>query len=180
MPPGAAIISHMDYQFRKANAADVPAIAEIYLAGKAFLKAQGIDQWQGPYPSAQTAAEDVAAGIAYVLEDAAAHVAAVAVVSGEDPFYRTLSGKWLQDGPYATIHRMAISPAARGQGLARPLFLHCLRLAEAAGVSSVRVDTHPQNKIMQAAILRAGFTQCGMLRVYDGTRRIGYERLFTD
>jgi GNAT superfamily N-acetyltransferase len=167
----------MEYQFRKATEADIPAIVELYTAARVFLKQQGIDQWQGPlHPSAETAAKDIVAEHAYVLADESQRVAATAsLVAGEDPFYSNLKGAWLVPGPYVTVHRVAVSPFARGHGLSGLLLSHSIALAKKAGARSVRVDTHPDNKIMQAAIRRAGFVYCGELKVYDNTTRYGYE-----
>jgi len=172
----------MAYHFRSAAEADIPAVAKIFDAARAFLKEQGIEQWQGAmHPSVETERTDISVQTAYVLEDDSSHiVAAVSIVPGEDPFYSKLEGAWLSDGPYATIHRVAVSKDVRGQGISKILLLRCITRARELGVRSVRIDTHPDNKIMQAAIRGAGFTECGRLRVYDNTTRLGYELVFKD
>ena len=39
----------------------------------------------------------------------------------------------------------------------------------------LRVDTHADNKVMQAAILRAGFQYRGIIYVRDHSPRLAYE-----
>ena len=49
------------------------------------------------------------------------------------------------------------------------------------GVGSVRVDTHPDNRAMRAALEKAGFAACGELLLdrcgEAGDPRVGYERI---
>ena len=41
--------------------------------------------------------------------------------------------------------------------------------------SSLRIDTHQSNYIMQKQIERAGFQRCGIIYVRDGSPRIAYQ-----
>ena len=41
----------------------------------------------------------------------------------------------------------------------------------------LRVDTHEKNIAMRRAILRQGFSYCGMIRAEDGTLRLAFDRL---
>ena len=52
---------------RKATKADLPAILEIIDAAKAYLKEQGINQWQAGYPTNQDIEKDIEQKISYVL-----------------------------------------------------------------------------------------------------------------
>ena len=69
----------------------------------------------------------------------------------------------------------------RGQGVAGRLFASVCDLAASRGVGSVRVDTHPDNRAMRAALEKAGFTACGELLLdrceEAGDPRVGYERV---
>lgn len=59
-------------------------------------------------------------------------------------------GAWLNDKPYAVVHRIAIAEGTRGIGS------FCLNWAlEQAG--NVRIDTHIDNKPMQELLKKLGF-----------------------
>ena len=81
------ILYNMELIFGKAKAADSTQIGILFEKGKQFLKAQGIQQWQGSHsPSAAVAEADIRKGIGYVLRTPDGEVAAyAAIIPGEDP-----------------------------------------------------------------------------------------------
>ena len=52
---------------RRATKADLPAILTIINEAKAYLKEQGINQWQAGYPTNQDIEKDIEQQISYVL-----------------------------------------------------------------------------------------------------------------
>ena len=172
-------------EFRQSQIGDLSQIVRIAEDAKAFLRASGVSQWQrGSYPDRALFAADVANGIGYVLHDGERVVAVCAVTFDDEPSYRHLvKGAWLtgNDASYATIHRSAVAADCRGQGLAGRLFASVCDLVAKRGVGSVRVDTHPDNRAMRAALERAGFVACGEFLLERceeaGDPRIGYERV---
>ena len=77
-------------KLRKAGAADVEAMAALFDQARAALKAAGVDQWQDGYPNREDAARDVAAGTAYVLEEAGQVLGTACIAFGEEPTYRVI------------------------------------------------------------------------------------------
>ena len=172
-------------EFRQSQTEDLDQIVRIAEDAKAFLRANGVSQWQrGSYPDRALFASDIENGIGYVMADGGRVCAVCAVTFGDEPSYRHLvMGAWLtgDEAAYATIHRSAVASECRGQGVAGRLFASVCDLAASRGVGSVRVDTHPDNTAMRSALERAGFVPCGEL-VLDrceeaGDPRIGYERI---
>ena len=172
-------------QFRQSQTEDLDQIVRIAEDAKAFLRANGVSQWQrGSYPDRALFASDIENGIGYVMADGNRVCAVCAVTFDEEPSYRRLvKGAWLtgDEAAYATIHRSAVASECRGQGIAGRLFASVCDLAAGRGVGSVRVDTHPDNTAMRLALEKAGFVPCGEL-VLDrceeaGDPRIGYERI---
>jgi GNAT superfamily N-acetyltransferase len=174
-----------NFHFRPAAAADLDAMAQIAAEAKAFLRRQGVDQWQrGPYPDRACFAADIRAGLGHVLARGDAVAAVCALSLGPDPTYRRpLDGRWLTSDEtlYAVLHRVAVSRDFRARGLAAVLFDAAAALAADRGAQSLRIDTHPDNRPMQAALARSGFARCTTLRLADGAEagelRLGYERL---
>ena len=172
-------------QFRQSQTEDLDQIVRIAEDAKAFLRANGVSQWQrGSYPDRALFASDIENGIGYVMADGNRVCAVCAVTFGDEPSYRHLvKGAWLtgDEAAYATIHRSVVASECRGQGVAGRLFASVCDLAAGRGIGSVRVDTHPDNRAMRMALEKAGFVPCGEL-VLDrceeaGDPRIGYERI---
>ena len=158
--------------------------------GRAALARLGIDQWQGPDPSREAIAADIAAGRTRVALDEEGKVAGTLMFaeSGESDYANVVAGKWLTDFPavpteglaaYATIHRVAVDAGHTRQGVSRFLFARAIDEARSRGFRSVRVDTHAGNIPMQSALAKAGFTQCCeiMLTIPDEPtpHRLGFE-----
>ena len=177
-------------QFRPANPADFDDILRITAAARAYLAAQGSDQWAGGNPTPERIREDIARGFDQLAVDekTGAVLGVVAAVDEPEADYDNLtSGAWLTEarndpaqGPstYMVLHRMAVAPEARRRGVATFLLAECLKLARARGFASVRVDTHHKNTPMQGGFEKAGFTRCCELLItspLEPTKeRIGY------
>ncbi len=169
------------FEGRRAEERDVASLVIIGEQAKAYLKSQGVDQWQGEYPNADTYRDDISKGQAYVLTENGEAVAYVALIRGDDPCYATIDGAWLtEDAPYTTIHRSMVAESARGSGASVELFGFCEDLSYGMGVGSIRVDTHEKNAPMNGLLIKNGYTYCGMIEVnaaegHDRARR-AYEK----
>ena len=90
-------------------------------------------------------------------------------ITGDEPTYQVLlNGRWHADRPYGTIHRLASNGTVRG--VSRACFDFCTGLSD-----YVRVDTHADNRAMQAAIEGYGFRKCGNIYASSGTLRTAYD-----
>jgi GNAT superfamily N-acetyltransferase len=161
--------------FRKATIADIEAIVDIMAAASARLGAAGIDQWQRGYPNRTSVEKDVAEGVGMVLSEGDTILVYGAVIFTGEPAYNDLTGgEWLTTGDYACVHRLCANEIFVGMGFSK----HFMMAAEAMAserVKSIRIDTHPDNKIMQGLISRLGYTYCG--DVVIESRRLAYEKI---
>jgi len=165
-------------ELRKAAARDVEAMAALYDGARTALKAAGVDQWQDGYPDASAAAQDVAAGTAYVLEEAGLVVGTACLAFGEEPTYRAIErGAWQGRGEYGYLHRVAVSNQIKGRGAAGLFFQELKRQAERRGVSVLRGDTHRDNRPMRRAMEKNGFSYRGIIHLEDGAERLAFEWL---
>ena len=114
---------------------------------------------------------DIKNGDCYCVVDDAGHVVGTfAFIVGKDPNYKEIrNGSWLNDRPYATIHRLASDGTCRG--VADTCFRWCLARQE-----NIRVDTHADNKILQRFLQKYGFSFCGIIRVANGTERLAFQK----
>jgi GNAT superfamily N-acetyltransferase len=162
--------------FRKAKIEDIDTVEQIMLAASGRLGAAGIDQWQRGYPNRTSVERDVADGVGYVVCDGEQIVAYGAVIfTGEVAYNDLTGGEWLTAGDYACVHRVCVNEIFVGMGFSKQ-FMMAVEAMAAERVKSIRIDTHPDNKIMQGLIRAMGYTYCG--DVVIESRRLAYEKIF--
>ncbi|PTX17456.1 L-amino acid N-acyltransferase YncA [Halanaerobium congolense] len=165
-------------EFRQAEMKDIPQIMEIIQAAQQYLKEEGIDQWQNNYPNPESLKADIINKNSYLIEDKDKIIATAAVIFGDDPTYSYIEGgKWLSSGNYGVIHRAAVAENYKGQGIVSEIFAQTYKLAAAKGITSIRIDTHSENKAMQRVIKKEGFQYCGIIYTEDNSKRFAYEKL---
>jgi len=161
---------------RKTTPADIPIIAELFDQSRAALCAAGVDQWQDGAPNESTARRDMEAGTSYVLEDGGEVIATACLAFGHEPTYDVIEqGAWASDEPYGFLHRVAVSPRAKGKGAAGLFFDELKRQAVERGIRVLRGDTHRDNRPMQRVMAKNGLEYRGVIHVEDGTERLAYE-----
>ena len=143
---------------------------------KEFLKTQGVDQWQSGYPDMKTISEDLSRGRGYFITDGSKTAAYLCIDFAGESSYETLQGNWKSDLPYAVVHRMAISGAYRGLGIASIAFGLVEKLCIQKGIYSVRVDTDENNAIMRHVLTKNGFDYCGTIW-FDNSVKLAYEKI---
>lgn len=155
---------------RNATLDDIPRMREIFAIARRFMAATGNpNQWADTYPSLEQLQDDINSGDSYVCLEADRVVATFVLRGGDDPTYDVIyQGSWKNDNPYATIHRIASSGEVQG------IFTHAMMFA-LLHYSTIRIDTHRDNKVMQKAILKAGFIYCGIIHCWNGDERLAYQ-----
>ncbi|MDR0897588.1 MAG: GNAT family N-acetyltransferase [Oscillospiraceae bacterium] len=162
---------------RKMTPQDLPQVMQIIAEAQAFLGVQGVDQWQDGYPGEALIREDIETGRGYVLaEGDQVRAMAVVALDGEPTYDTIYEGAWTTPEPYACFHRTAVGAAFRGTGAADALIASCEAVAKAAGLYSIRIDTHRDNLVMQKMLHRNGYTLCGVIYLETGAARIALEK----
>lgn len=166
----------VDLILRKAVPRDLPVIWGILRSAIAQRKLDGSTQWQDGYPNTGTVQDDLDQGWAYVLEQAGGIVLYAAIIFDPEPAYAAIEGEWLTDGPYVVLHRVAIAPQAKGQGIATRFFGKVEQLARERGVLSIKVDTNFDNGPMLRILEKLDYTYCGQV-YFRGSARRAYEKV---
>lgn len=152
------------FDFRLSTIEDVPAIGVIVNQAKKYLKEQGSPQWQnGHEPHEAVIREDIKKKASYVLTLNGEIVGTVALIAEKDPIYEAIDGKWQGNGPYVSLHHVAVSQNYRGKGLGKTLLTSAIQQAQLLGFEDIRIDTYPANQPMLTLINKLGFTYCGMI-----------------
>ena len=160
-----------DIKIRRSTIADIDNIISIFDSAKKYMRANNnVSQWSDGYPDEETIRTDIENGNSYVGENYDGElVLTFAFIKGEDPTYRVIKGKWLNDNPYGTIHRIASNGKTRG--VLRRSCEYCFKEVE-----NIRIDTHQDNRPMLQALKNLGFQRCGEIICRDGTARIAFQK----
>ena len=156
---------------RKAAVEDIDALRLVYDEARERMIDRGNPrQWVPGYPPLSLIESEIEAGFLHVIEQDGKVVAAFSII-GKEPTYDTIyDGSWPEgDYEYVTIHRVAGKREAH----------HVLKSAvdTASKLSSViRIDTHEDNKVMQALIKKYGFRYCGKITLKNGQMRLAFQR----
>lgn len=155
---------------RPTSLEDIPRLQEIFAAARRFMVATGNPhQWAESYPSREQLTSDIQSGDSYVCIDQGKIVATFLLRGGNDPTYDVIEqGAWPHHRPYATIHRIASSGEVKG------IFQTVLHFS-LQRYTTLRIDTHRDNRVMQHLILKAGFVYCGIIYCWNGEERLAYQ-----
>ena len=129
--------------YRTAQTADLPAMMKMVEEAKEGFRARNIDQWQKGEPNEQGLTEGIEKSVVHVLEENGEVLGMITVVPGPEADYAVIDGAWLNDEPYFAFHRVCVSEAHKGKGLAASLFSY----SEAFQKHSYR---HPSGQSLHA------------------------------
>lgn len=163
---------------RKAIFSEIPVIWEILQQAIEQRKQDGSEQWQNGYPNQQTVHDDITNGYGYVLVENDVIIAYTAIIFGKEQSYEDIQGKWLTDGDYAVVHRVATSNSVKGRGIATRLFSMIEDLCIQQNVYSIKVDTNFDNVPMLKILDRLSYTYCGEI-LFEGAPRKAYEKVLS-
>ena len=158
-------------EIRKTRKEDIPQIKQIFATARQFMASNGNpDQWAPTYPCDEQLLNDINNGDSFVVfSDSRQIVATFVLHAGIAPTYNTIyEGQWLNDAPYATIHRIASNGEVKG------IFRLALQFA-LNRYDNIRIDTHHDNIVMRNAIMQNGFSYCGIIHCWNGDERMAYQ-----
>ena len=161
----------MSYIVRDALPEDLVRIEEIYAYARAFMANHGNpNQWGKTNPPHEWLVDDIEKKLLHVIEDESGIHGVFYFYIGEDPTYGEIEdGAWHSNATYGTIHRIAADGSG---GILRTAVEFCKCFS-----NHIRIDTHEDNKIMQRAIAKQGFSRCGIIHLANGSPRIAYALL---
>ena len=155
---------------------DLPEIMNIYACARKFMAENGNPNQWGPTngPPQELIRKDIEEHKSYVCEDQGKIVGTFFFDQGEniEPCYLNIEdGSWQGNDTYGVVHRIASSGTVKGTGT------FCMEWAYGQ-CGHLRADTHPDNKVMQRLLEKAGFVKCGIIHVVeDSYPRYAYEKL---
>ncbi len=163
-------------EMRLAGKNELELSMDIINQAKAYLKAQGIDQWQTGYPNLDCIKRDIENKKGFLFLDDDEIIGYVCIDYDGEPSYNGLNGEWPSgSNPYVVAHRMAFAADARGKRLAYKAFRLIENHAKDRGITAFRADTDNDNEIMKHILAKVGFVYCGTIW-FDNSVKIAYEK----
>ena len=158
-------------EFKQTDRNNLHEILNIYESARRYMSENGNpNQWVNGYPDKKTILLDIEKGHHFICSDGIRILGCFAFIGGDDPTYKKIiHGKWLDNNPYAVIHRIAVLEQCKGIGSAciEWCFSRC---------SNIRIDTHPDNISMQRLLLKNEFKYCGMIYNSWGDERLAFQK----
>ena len=161
---------------RRAAVADLPALLALVRRVVPLMQASGNFQWSADYPNEVVFRADIARNHLWVAELGGAIAGVAALTQDQDVEYA--QANWDVSEPALVTHRLAVDPAARGQGVALTLMAQAEKQALAQHLKALRVDTNSENTATQRLFPKLGYRFAGeiTLAFRPGLRFFCYEK----
>ena len=161
---------------RRATVADLPALLALMRRVVPLMQAIGNFQWSADYPNEAVFRADIAQNHLWVAELAGAVAGVAALTQDQDAEYA--QADWDVTVPALVTHRLAVDPAAQGQGIALALLEQAEKQAVAQNLKVLRVDTNSENVATQRLFPKLGYRFAGeiTLAFRPGLRFFCYEK----
>ncbi len=166
----------MSFHIKPAQAKDIKRIWEILQQAIQRRKLDGSNQWQDGYPNPKVIQSDIDKRAGYIIQQDEVIIGYFTVLINDEPEYKNIEGKWLSNGDFIVVHRVAIADEFIGKGFARKIFEHLEELANNYNINSIKADTNFDNLPMLKLFESMGYTYCGEVH-FRGTPRKAFEKL---
>ena len=164
-------------RFRKGEERDLERIMVLVADAQNWFREQGIDQWQDGYPTSEIISDDILGGENYVVELNDVVIATFVASFAGEPTYSVIKGRgWLNEKPYAVVHRIAVADECRRKGIAKEILHFTEEQCAERGIENIRIDTHCDNKAMRSLLKKLGYTHCGRITLTSGAFREAYHK----
>lgn len=154
----------------------MPEIWDILQEAIARRKKDGSEQWQDGYPNPAILENDIAKDAGVVLIENEVIIGYFTIFINNEPEYENIQGKWLTNGDFIAVHRVALAEKYLGKGLAKIIFNYVEDCALSKNIFSIKADTNFDNKPMLAIFNKRGYTYCGEV-YFRGSPRKAFEKV---
>jgi ribosomal protein S18 acetylase RimI-like enzyme len=146
-------------QIRQAAHTDLDGIMRVVRLVVPLMQATGNHQWDNEYPERAAFTSDLDNGELWVTEADNQVVAVAAICGHQSPEYASVG--WDLTEPAIVVHRLAVDPAVRGQGIALALMQQAEQVAREQQIPRLRLDTNTKNLAVQALLVKLGYEYAG-------------------
>ncbi len=140
---------------RQAIVNDIPDIMDIIMMTITEMHSYHNYQWDHSYPQERDFLADISEGDLYVAEREGKLVGVICVNKIEPSEYCGLD--WSSSKDVMVIHRMAVHPECRRNGIGRELMNFAEVLALKSKINYLKTDTNSINEKMKALFIKSGY-----------------------
>ena len=158
-------------EIRNTSLEDLDTVMTIYDNARQYMRQHGNhNQWIHGYPGIDLIKADIVEKRSYICVEEEQIEGVFCFTIGIDPTYqRIYEGDWLNEDPYAVVHRIA--SASHRKGVAT----YCLNWCYET-YPNIRIDTHEDNIVMQKFLHKNGYHRCGIIYLESGAPRVAYQK----
>lgn len=153
---------------RKAKLEDFDAIMHVIdISIQKMRSENNMEQWSNREAINALILKDIESECYYVVKTS--DIVGCFSYTSYDKNYDFIEGKWLNDASYGVIHRIGSDFSYKN--MLNDVLKFCFEKTD-----NIKVDTHKDNIRMQQALLRHGFSECGVIYLEDGSMRLAYQK----
>ncbi len=156
----------MEIEIGQASRNDIELLLNLVNQCVDGMKRKGIDQWDEIYPDRETLERDADEATAFAAMRRGTLVGMAVLNDRQEPEYAEVP--WLYGGRPAVVHRLMVSPAAEGTGIARALMAHLEARAQASGFDCIRLDAFKRNPGAIRFYERLDYRNAGQVKFRKG------------
>ena len=156
------------YQFELASSGDNAAILHLFNKVTETLLTNGIDQWDGTYPTLDIISKDIQSSNCWILKDREDIIASFVLNEEQDVQYDQI--QWQYHGRVAVLHRVAVSPNSQGKGIGKALCHFAEDSARSMGYQIIRLDTYSRNPVSNNLYQSLGYKKAKGLCYFHGNK----------
>lgn len=151
---------------RKAVREDLDKIMVIIEETIAVMEREGNPQWDDNYPRRTDFQRDIEENTLYVFADDGDEIKGLVCINDvEMPEYEPLD--WSCRERALILHRMAVAPSSRREGIGSALLALAEELAAQQSVRCLKTDTYCDNDKMNGMFLKKGYSKIGEVHFGD-------------
>jgi len=161
---------------RQGKSEDVSVVMELVRRVVPSMRASGNLQWDDAYPNAAVFEEDVQAEQLWLAEIDGQIAGVAAITTDQSPEYADAGMNIAETA--IVVHRLAVDPTFRGQGIAAALMLQAETVAQQREITVLRIDTNTENQATQKLFPKLGYIFTGEIGLSHrpGLRFLCYEK----
>lgn len=150
---------------RKATLEDLKEIEKLYYIAVKHMIEEGNDNQWTDYKSFEAGViKYINSGSFYVYYKNEELVGMFALIYGIDITYNVIrNGKWINDEPYATIHKIATKYYRKH--IASDILEYIIEDITSKNIYNIRIDTHEKNVSMRKFLEYYNFKYCGIISI---------------
>lgn len=145
----------------KADSFHLPEVLYIYETSVLEMNARGLFNWNTAYPSVDTVISDIRERNLYIFQADRITTGVFCMNTDQPAEYKYLD--WKYNGTYLVVHRLAVHPAFRNQGIAEKMMQFAAEHARVKGYGSIRLDAITSNPQAMRLYEKAGYNRIGLV-----------------